>query len=79
MTRNSSLFCELQPCNYNYKVRIADGSLITVIGFGRVKILDVVILESILLVPKLSYNFLSINKLTQDLKCIATFSPLNVY
>ncbi|KAK3023240.1 hypothetical protein RJ639_043352 [Escallonia herrerae] len=74
MTGDVSLLHECSPCHENYKVRIADGSLSTVTGIGKVIISERLILNSVLLVPNLSCNLLSISKITQDLNCVVNFS-----
>ena len=55
-------------------VRIADGSLSKVVGIESIVISKDLILKSVLLVPNLSYNLLSISRLTKDLKCVTNFS-----
>ncbi|KAK3012704.1 hypothetical protein RJ639_009860 [Escallonia herrerae] len=74
MTGDVSLLHECSPCHENYKVRIVDGSLSTVTGIGKVIISERLILNSVLLVPNLSCNLLSISKITQDLNCVVNFS-----
>ncbi|KAK3041993.1 hypothetical protein RJ639_002301 [Escallonia herrerae] len=74
MTGDVSLLHECSSCHENYKVRIADGSLSTVTGIGKVIISERLILNSVLLVPNLSCNLLSISKITQDLNCVVNFS-----
>lgn len=54
---------------------IVDGSLSKVIGTGSVKISKDLTLNSILLVPRLNCNLLSVSKLTRDLNCVTKFSP----
>ncbi|KAF7807385.1 putative protein phosphatase 2C 39 [Senna tora] len=58
----------------NYKVRIADGSLGDVTGIGEVSLSDSITLKSVLFVPKLKCNLLSVAKLTHDSNCKAEFS-----
>ena len=74
MTGDASLFHKYRPCHENYKVRIADGSLSTVTSIGEVIISESLVLKSVLLVPNLTCNLLSISKLTRDLNCAAKFS-----
>ena len=74
MTGDISVLHDCSPCHENYKVRIADGSLSTVTGIGRVIISETLTLNQVLLVPKFSCNLLSISKLTRDLNCVAKFS-----
>ena len=73
MTRSSQFFSSYTPCPSNYKVRIADGSLSTVAGKGTVKLLDCLYLFSVLHVPNLKCNLLSVSKLTKDTNCVAKF------
>ena len=55
-------------------VRIADGLCSSVAGIDSVIVSKDIRLNSVLFVPKLDYNLLSIGKLTRDLKCITKFS-----
>ncbi len=74
MTYQSSLFTTYSPCPSSRKVATADGSLTTVAGIGDVPLSSSLILRNVLHVPKLSTNLISIQKLTHDLCCQATFS-----
>lgn len=75
MTGDITVFNEYNTCQNGTSVRIADGSCSKVAGVGSVVISKDITLNSVLFIPKLSYNLLSISKLTQDLGCIAKFSP----
>ena len=75
MTGDASIFHEYNWCNENYTVQIADGSLSKVEGTGLIKISKDLILNSVLHVPNLDCNLLSISKLTRDLNCVAKFFP----
>ncbi|RVX10447.1 Retrovirus-related Pol polyprotein from transposon TNT 1-94 [Vitis vinifera] len=55
-------------------VRIADGSLSKVVGTGSVVLSRDLTLNSVLLVPNLDCNLLSISKLTKEKRCITNFS-----
>ncbi|RVW64572.1 Retrovirus-related Pol polyprotein from transposon TNT 1-94 [Vitis vinifera] len=57
-----------------HKVRIADGSLSKVVGTGSVVLSRDLTLNSVLLVPNLDCNLLSISKLTKEKRCITNFS-----
>ncbi|RVW38442.1 Retrovirus-related Pol polyprotein from transposon TNT 1-94 [Vitis vinifera] len=57
-----------------HKVRIADGSLSKVAGTGSVVLSRDLTLNSVLLVPNLDCNLLSISKLTKEKRCITNFS-----
>ena len=75
MTGLSYLFSSYTPCAGNIKVRIADGSFASIAGKGSVVLSDSITLQSVLHVPKLTCNLLSISKLTRDLNCAANFLP----
>uniref|UniRef100_A0A1S8ADA3 Uncharacterized protein n=1 Tax=Citrus limon TaxID=2708 RepID=A0A1S8ADA3_CITLI len=73
MTGNSQLFSSYIPCAGNQKVKIANGSLATVAGKGTITISPSLVLKNVLHVPHLSYNLLSISKLTFDHNCQVIF------
>ena len=75
MTGDIKLFKTYNPCYGNSNVWIADGLLSKVAGIGSVVISEEITLHTVLLVPNLDCNLLSISKLTQDLKTIAKFFP----
>ena len=54
-------------------VRIADGSFTPIAGAGSVQLTKDLSLSSVLYVPKLDCNLLSISKLTRDLNCMTKF------
>ena len=63
------------PCVGNEPIRIADGSLTLITGKGKISPYIGLSLHNVLHVPKLSYNFLSISKITHELNCKAIFLP----
>ena len=73
MTGDENLFHTFSPCQENLTVRIADGSLSKVTGIGSISLTKKLILDFVLLVPKLDCNLLSINKLSKDKNCVAKF------
>ncbi|KAK0606654.1 hypothetical protein LWI29_002135 [Acer saccharum] len=73
MTGNATLFNTYSPSSGNLMVLIADGSLSKVAGIGLVTITDDLTLKSMLLVPNLTCNLMSISKLTKDLNCVTNF------
>ncbi|WJZ81173.1 hypothetical protein VitviT2T_001027 [Vitis vinifera] len=75
MTGNLMVFHEYTPCHNNSSVRIADGTLSRVFGTGSVIISKDITLHSVLYVPKLDCNLLSISRLTQDFNCVTKFLP----
>ncbi|KAF7825162.1 Retrovirus-related Pol polyprotein from transposon RE1 [Senna tora] len=74
MSGDSGMFSSWYPYTQNYKVQIADGSLSDVTGIGEVSPSDSITLKSVLFVPKLKCNLLSVAKLTHDSNCKAEFS-----
>ncbi|KAA0068106.1 putative mitochondrial protein [Cucumis melo var. makuwa] len=62
----------------NEKIRIADDSLVPISGKGQIVLFDNFSLQNVLHVPKLSYNLLSISKITCELHCNATFLPESI-
>ena len=62
------------PCHENVRVKIVDGTITSVAGKGSIHLSDNLVLYSVLHVPNLACNLVSINKLTQDLNCTANFS-----
>ena len=77
MTGLSNLFFTYKPLSGKQKVKIADGSLSSVAGKGSISVSKTMILKSVLHVPNLPCNLLSVSKLTKDLNCMANFSPSN--
>jgi hypothetical protein len=75
MTGDATLLNEYNQCTNNSTVHIADGSSSQVKGIGLSRLLRDMILNSILHVPNLDCNLLSISKLTRDLNCVAKFFP----
>jgi len=73
MTGNAKILFNYTPSNENFSVRIADGSLSKVLGTGSIRISEELTLHSVLFVPSLDCNLLSISKLTHDLNCTAKF------
>ena len=73
MTGCPSLFSTYTPCVVNLKVKIVDGSLAIVAGKGLIILSRNLTLKSVLYVPSLTCNLLSISKLTHDQNCVAKF------
>lgn len=74
MTGDRGVLTNFSPCHENITISIADGSLSKVIGTGSVKVSKDLTLNSVLLMPKLNWNLLSVSKLTRDFKCVTKFS-----
>ncbi|MFV0960786.1 hypothetical protein QML37_31170, partial [Klebsiella pneumoniae] len=64
--------------NHLSNVAAANGSPIAVKGSGKVNFFNSPQESHVLILPSLSYNLLSIAKLTKDLDCLAVFSSTNV-
>ena len=77
MTGSSNVFSSYIPCSGHQKIKIAYGSLSFVAGKRTVQISNSIILYSVLHVPNLSCNLLSVSKLTHDFNCSANFSLTN--
>ena len=75
MTGNSSLFSTFQPHTSAPTVTLADGSKSRVLGSGSVNPTPLISLSSVLSLPELSFNLISVSKLTRALNCSAQFFP----
>ena len=74
MTGSTTTLDNFQIGDKDLTVLMADGTQSLVKGKGSVCVADLLI-ESVLHVPNLSCNLLSVSKLTRDLDCIVTFFP----
>lgn len=54
------------------------GPFVTIAGNGHISFFHGLTLQNVLHVPKMSYNLMSVSKITRDLQCNVTFSPDNV-
>ena len=75
MTYSSQKFSTYTMCQGNRKTVVVDGSFTTVAGLGYVQINPSYVVKNVLHVPKLSTNFVSIQKLTRDMNCNVIFYP----
>ena len=73
MTGGSHFFLSYNSCPSSIKIKIAYGSLSSIAGIGSIRVFKHLILHSILHVPTLKCNFLSISKITRDNNCVANF------
>ncbi|KAA0051253.1 Beta-galactosidase [Cucumis melo var. makuwa] len=76
---SSEHFISYAPCVGNEKIRIVDSSLAPITGKGQIAPSDSFTFQNVLHVSKLSYNLLSISKITRELQCKAIFLPESVY
>ena len=74
MTGSTTTLDNFQIGDKDLIVLMADGTQSLVKGKGSVCVADL-LLESVLHVPNLSFNLLSVSKLTRDLDCIVRFFP----
>ena len=75
MTGTLSLFRDYFPYHGDRRVKLADDSFTCVAGDGTIWLNDFFCPSSVLYVPSLYCNLLSINKVTIDLRCLVKFSP----
>ncbi|KAM7499356.1 hypothetical protein LguiA_023770 [Lonicera macranthoides] len=74
MTSNSKLVTPLNPSSQTF-VSTANGAPVPVVGKGSVTLSDTLNLSSVLVVPSLDYNLLSVAQITNALHCVVTFWP----
>ena len=67
MTISLKILSTYSPCLRKQKIKVADGSFSHLEGKGTVQISPILSLKSVLHVPNLSYNLLSIGKLIKDI------------
>ncbi|RVW44659.1 Retrovirus-related Pol polyprotein from transposon RE1 [Vitis vinifera] len=75
MTGDAAILQNYKPSNGHSSVHIADGSKSKIAGTGSIKLTKDLYLDSVLHVPNLDCNLLSISKLARDLQCVTKFYP----
>ncbi|CAM8896855.1 unnamed protein product [Rhodiola kirilowii] len=75
MTGNPALFSSFSSHHSHPPVSLADGTQSPVVGSGTVNPTSSLSLTSVLSLPKLSFNLMSVSRLTRSLNCCATFFP----
>ena len=75
MTSNSTLFITFQPHTSPSNVTLADVSASFVIGSGTIIPTPSLFLSSVLSLPQLSFNLISMSKLIRTLNCCISFFP----
>jgi len=73
MTGKSSSFSFYNLCSSKDKIRVANGSLSPIYGKGSIVVTPSMPLSSVLHVPNLAANLLSITRITPKLNCRAIF------
>lgn len=74
MTFDSRQVSPLDPSNQKF-VSTANGTSTPVIGKGPLSLTDTLNLDSVLVVPSLEYNLLSVSQITTTLSCVVIFWP----
>ena len=74
MTFDSKQVSALKPSIQKF-VSTANGTSTSVIGEGSLSLTNNLNLDSVLVVPSLNYNLLSVSQLTTTLSCVVTFWP----
>lgn len=72
MTNDSTSIHTYFPCSGS-KVKAVDGSFTLIGGKGKISIISSLMLSSLLHVPKILCNLLSISKINKFLNCFVTF------
>lgn len=75
MTGNSGLFSTFQSRTSTSTVTLADGSPSCVRGSGTIIPTPLLPLSSVLHLPNLSFNLISVSQLTRNLNCCISFFP----
>ena len=74
MTRDSGKLKSLKPPSQSV-ISIANGSTSPITGEGSITLSDSLTLDTILIIPSLEYNLLSVIQITSTLACTITFLP----
>lgn len=74
MASSASYMTKYMPCTTSIEISMADGTISPVMGFGTICISGLK-LKSVLHVPSLQCNLLSVHKITRDMNCYVTFFP----
>ena len=75
MTGASNYFTSCTPCSDKYKVCVANGSIVPIIGRASVRCTKILSLSPILHVPNFLVNLLSISSVTKSHNCRGWFDP----
>ena len=75
MIGNSSLFTTFQSHLSTSIVTLVDWSTSYVLGLGTIHPTPLITLTSVLSLPQLSFNLISVSKLTHTLNCSISFFP----
>ena len=78
MTFDSRQVSPLKSSSQNF-VFTANGTSIPIIGEGSLSLTNTLNLDSVLVVPSLNYNLLSVSQITTALFCVVIFWPEFLY
>ena len=68
-----TFFSTFSLCTNHQTVRIANGTRTKVVGTGTIHLSNTLILKSVLFVPDLDCNLISVSRLNHDLNCETKF------
>ena len=74
MTFDSKQVSQINSSNQKF-VSTTNGTVTPIIGEGSLTLTDTLNLDSILVIPSLEYNLLSVSQITTTLSCVVTFWP----
>ena len=74
MTFDSRQVSQLKPSSQKH-ISTANGTTTSVIGEGSLRLTNELNLDTVLIVPSLDYNLLSVSQLTTYLSCVVIFRP----
>lgn len=74
MSCAENLMTDYTPCHSSINISMTDGTTSLALGIGTICV-SKLRLQSVLHVPGIKYNLLSVNKLTTDMGCSVTFFP----
>ena len=75
MIGSTSVLCDISISRRLHHVTLVDGSTLQIDGLGTANLFSSLSLPYVYYVPKFSFNFLSVSKLTKSLNCSVTFFP----
>jgi len=75
MTGNPNIFSSFRSHKAASPVTVADGSTCNSVGFDTVQLTSSITLSSVLSLPKLAFNLISVSKVTRELNCYISFFP----
>jgi len=73
MTPHSSYFSSYNVLSSNQHITVVNGSNTSITSCDNIHLQPSFPLKNVFHVPKLSYNLLSIHKITQDLDCVVIY------